>query len=1229
MPRPPLLRYGVAVLTTALALLLTLLLQSLIEPGPFLLFFAAVALTAWYGGLGPALLATLLGALASDYFLLPPLYAFALITPHTLARLTIFALVALLISWFSEARAQAEAAVGQQRELLRVTLTSIGDAVIATDTRGQITFMNPVAESLTRWSQADAVGQALGTVFKIVNEESRATVESPVARVIRDGAVVGLANHTLLLSRDGAEIPIDDSGAPIRDADGNIIGVVLVFRDITERKRAEEEQRKSREQLEIILQGVADGITAQDPTGRLIFANDAAARATGYPSAQALLEAPLSAVMQKFELLDESGERLPLEQLPGRLALQGRPSPETLLHFRVLATGEDRWSVVKATPVLDEQNRVQFAINIFHDITERKQAEETLATRARQQAAVAGFGQRAIVETDLSALLNDAVALVSQTLEVEYCKLLELLPDGETLLLRAGVGWKEGLVGSAVVQASGGSQGGYSLLSNEPVIVDDLRTDTRIGEPVLLHDHGVVSGLSVIVRGRDRPFGVLGAHTSRHRSFSVDDVHFLQAVANILAEAIERRRAEDEVQEQREWLRVTLASIGDAVIATDTRGRITFMNPAAESLTGWTQAQAAGQELRAVFTIFDEQTRQPAQSPLVRVIREGLVVGLANHTLLLSRDGAEIPIDDSGAPIRDADGDIIGVVLIFRDITGRRQAEAERERLLAEVQNQRQRLDNIVASVPGVVWEAWGRPDARGQRVDFVNDYVETMLGYSVHEWLSSPNFWLTIVHPEDRERAAQEAAAIFAGGKEGTNRFRWIAKDGRILWVEARSVVVCDETGTPIGMRGVTMDITERKRAEETQHFLVEASALLASSLDYETTLASVARLAVPHIADWCAVDIVADDGTIQRLAVEHVDPAKVALAHELQERYPPNPDAPYGVPQVLRTGEPEMYTEIADALLERGARKAESLEILRTLGLRSSLVVPMIARGRTLGAITFVTAESGRRYTSDDLLLGKDLARRAALAIDNARLYREAQEAIRTRDQFLSIASHELKTPLTALQGYAELLQRRAAREGLADQRDQRALRTIYEQSVRLHRLIELLLDLSRIRTGQLSLEQRPVDLGALTHRLVEEVRPTLEQHTLELICPAEPLTIMGDELRLEQVIQNLVQNAVKYSPSGGPVTVRLKRAGQQVQLAVSDRGIGIPAEALPQLFSRFYRARNVRAQQIEGMGLGLFVVKEIVTLHGGTVSVTSREGEGSTFTVWLPLHESGGSD
>ena len=245
-----------------------------------------------------------------------------------------------------------------------------------------------------------------------------------------------------------------------------------------------------------------------------------------------------------------------------------------------------------------------------------------------------------------------------------------------------------------------------------------------------------------------------------------------------------------------------------------------------------------------------------------------------------------------------------------------------------------------------------------------------------------------------------------------------------------------------------------------------------------------------------------------------------------------------------------------------------------------------------------------------------------RAQLLAREQRARAEAEAAVRVRDQFLSIAAHELKTPLTSLLGNVQLIQRRVARENKRlDERDQRSLRVVEEQATRLHKLIEAMLDISRIQNGQLSIVCAAMDLDALAQRVVENIRPMLERHTIEVISPSTPLLIDGDELRLEQVLHNIIQNAVKYSPAGGVITVRVEPQDDQACVVVIDQGIGIPKLALPHLFQRFYRADNVDSRHISGLGVGLYVVKEIVKLHGGAIAVTSTEGAGSTFTISLP--------
>lgn len=358
----------------------------------------------------------------------------------------------------------------------------------------------------------------------------------------------------------------------------------------------------------------------------------------------------------------------------------------------------------------------------------------------------------------------------------------------------------------------------------------------------------------------------------------VEAVVILFVMLLISALTAARKQAEATAYREREQLRVTLTSIGDGVITTDTQGQVTLMNEVAQALTGWQRAEVVGRPIEEVFRIVNQETRATVENPIFRVLREGVTAGLEPHTLLVTKTGKEIPIDDSGAPIRDDQGQLSGAVLVFRDIT--------------------------------------------------------------------------------------------------------------------------------------------ERKRAELSLRLLAEAGHLLGSSLDYYERLSSLTRLVVPALADWCAVDVLDNNGAIRRVAVAHIDPAKVELAHELQRRYPVDPEAPRGVPHVLRTGESEFYPNIPDSMLVAASNDQEMLQILRALGLKSGLTVPLVARERTLGALTLVMAESGRYYDQTDLDLANELARRAALALDNARLYAETQtinaqleDRILKRTQQLRATVNELR--------------------------------------------------------------------------------------------------------------------------------------------------------------------------------------------------------------------------
>jgi PAS domain S-box-containing protein len=363
------------------------------------------------------------------------------------------------------------------------------------------------------------------------------------------------------------------------------------------------------------------------------------------------------------------------------------------------------------------------------EIAERRRIDEEMQARVRQQAAVVQVGQCALGLDDLLVLMDEACVVVAETLGVEYCKVLELSPDGNSLLLRAGFGWKEGVVGQEKVNAGTQSQAGYSLLSNQPVIVGDLRTETRFSGPPLLYEHGVVSGMSVIIPGRDRPFGVLGAHTVRRRAFNKDDIHFLESVANVLSEAIERKRAEGALRESEEQLRLTLqfnqavmANMGEGLYVLDTRGLVTYINPTAERLFGWSSAELLGRKMHDVTHYqHADGTRFPAEEcPGLQVLEKG--TALADHEdVFIRKDGTFFRVVYNSSPIR-LEGAVVGLVVVFRDVTAQKQAEEAV-----------QRSASWLSSLIGTTQDAVISIDRRGCVVLF-NSGAERIFGYTAEE---------------------------------------------------------------------------------------------------------------------------------------------------------------------------------------------------------------------------------------------------------------------------------------------------------------------------------------------------------------------------------------------------------------------------------------------------------------------------------------------------------------
>jgi PAS domain S-box-containing protein len=411
-----------------------------------------------------------------------------------------------------------------------------------------------------------------------------------------------------------------------------------------------------------------------------------------------------------------------------------------------------------------------------------------------------------------------------------------------------------------------------------------------------------------------------------------------------------------------------------------------------------------------------------------------------------------------------------------------------------------------------------------------------------------------------------------------------------------------------------VITDITAQKRGQDAQRFLAQAGGLLSSSLDYEVTLERVAHLAVPAYAEGCYVYLLGEGGTVRCVATSHAGPAPVEMPRELGTL----PLGVTAVSRVIAAGVPELRTHLASTS-QQPAEPVDGPAMPCELAAQSYLCVPLLVRGQVIGALSFVS--SARNYDAQDLALAQELARAAALAIDNARLYRESQNAIRLREEFLSIASHELKTPITALQLQVQSLLTGLVRspEGPTPERLRRALETVDRQVNRQTQLVNDLLDVSRISAGRLELHPEAVHLSALCREVSERFEPELTRTGSLLSMELSPEAIgFWDRLRLDQVVTNLLSNAVKYG-RGNPIHLATEVTGDRVRLTVKDGGIGIAPESVSRLFNRFERA--VSERNYGGFGLGLWIARQIVEAMGGRIFVASELAVGSTFTVELP--------
>jgi PAS domain S-box-containing protein len=620
--------------------------------------------------------------------------------------------------------------------------------------------------------------------------------------------------------------------------------------------------------------------------------------------------------------------------------------------------------------------------------------------------------------------------------------------------------------------------------------------------------------------------------------------------ATVFADITERKKAEESLHaSERRWS-TTLNSIGDAVIATDREGRITFMNAVAEGLTGWKSHEAFTKPVTEVFDIINENTRLPIENPVAKVLEKGAVVGLANHSILIRKDGTNTPIDDSGAPIRDENGNITGVVLVFRDITVRRKTEQN-------LMESEARANALIKFAPTGIYEI----DFRGPRFLSVNDAMCVLSGYTREELFALGP--AALLDDESRKVFAERIKRQLAGEElDEIVEYRVRKKDGSLIFVTLNVSFSTDRPGTALV---IGHDITERKKIELERQSVLDRLYLILGNMPLGLLLVTEDGLIEFANRAFCELfDLKESPGELRGLT-------STEMIEKIQPVYLDPEKALARISEIVDQGEPIRDEDV---------------------GLRSERTVL-----RDYIPIRFGQNKEGRLWIHKDIT--------------------ERKQAEQLKDEFIGMVSHELKTPLTVVSGAINV----AMTGNIPEEEKKILLEDAAWGTDTMADIVDNLLELSRWQAKRLTLTAETLNITRIISRIIEQSSRKSEKHRLiSEIAPGLP-AVNADRTRIERILDNLIDNAIKYSPKGGEIKVSARRQDNEIVISVRDRGIGIAPEDLSKLFQAFHRLENPWTG-IQGVGLGLVVCKRLVEAHGGRIWVESELGQGSAFYFTLPV-------
>jgi PAS domain S-box-containing protein len=841
---------------------------------------------------------------------------------------------------------------------------------------------------------------------------------------------------------------------------------------------------------------------------------------------------------------------------------QGKPVRTELLNYK--KDGTPFWVEISIAPVVDEHGRIAHWTAVQRDMTERKNAEAAALRLAREEAArvEAERGQRQM--TAILESITDAFFAVDLDWRFTYVN-----GRAEKLLGRS----REVLLG-------------------------------RVLWEVLPHVGDSVLGRGYRKAIQDRTKVELEEFSPGHEKwFHIHAYPSDAGLAVYFQDVTDRRRLEDAVRLNELRYRAIFDNSMYGILLVSEDGRICMANRAAADELGYTE-----EELRELGR---KGAVDPFEPGLLKVLAQQRHTGRYRGEFALKRkDGTLIPVEASSATYRDEQGSE-WMSMVFRNITQRKEAESALHASEAKLRN----IVNLASDAIIAIDEA--------QRIVLFNHGAEAIFGWTATEAIGQ--HLDILIPPRLRERHREHVRRFAAGPDQArrivsrTGALAALHKKGHEFPVDA-SISKFVSEGTTL-QTAILRDISEAVRRENLQRFLAYASTALSSSLNYEETLSTVAFLAVPLIADWCIIDILDDDGTAHRLKAFQVNPAKAALAQALQES---SPHTLRPIHRALEHGVAEVEEVIGPEEFSCLATDAASLSVLSAIGPTSMIAVPLSNRRRVLGALTFINLAGRPSGDPADIReavdLARELAHRAALAVDNSRLFSSAQRAIRARDEVLGVVAHDLRNPLNTVRLTAQALSRRLAKSPGQERAVELAATIVRSVDVG-NRLIQDLLDVTRIEAGRLVLDRALYSPQKFMEEVLELMAPNAANASIQLIGPG-PVTlpeVMMDRDRMLQAFSNLIGNALKFTPAGGLVEFSARHRGNEVEFSVSDTGPGIPQDQLSHLFDRFWQAN---ATDKRGAGLGLAIVKGIVDAHGGRLWVESTVGVGTTFHFTIPV-------